>query len=459
MIARIPSRTLKTGLAVAALAVALAGCPGDKWGFPCKAGVQQGNWITQEQVALLQPGMTREQVRFALGSPTLTSVLHANRWDYPYYFKPGYGDAQERKFTVWFENDRLVRWKATSSPTCSPSRSTRRTSLRPTRKGGKARSAKTRPARRKTEDQRKRDAAAPVSPLNQYLASPATPRTARSNTKDYSHAYRNRRRQRPYGPDADRSRPEHSRRCSLPVALDRQGSASLGQDAGAPLGKQTGAAITDDLDALAQADCLIDFTRPEGTLEHLQACVKHGVKAVIGTTGFDDNGRAAIEVAAQKIGIVFAPNMSVGVNATLKLLDMAARILNAGYDVEVFEAHHRNKVDAPSGTALKMGETIASAWDVALPDVATWSRHGDTGVPQSGTIGFSVLRGGDIVGDHTGVVLRHRRTHRDLAPLVPAAPPTRKARVRAARFLETSTMAWLTTCNPCWASDPAAGRK
>ena len=120
MIARIPSRSLKTGLAIAALAVALAGCTGDKWGFPYKAGVQQGNWITQEQVALLQPGMTREQVRFALGSPTLTSVLHANRWDYPYYYKPGYGDAQERKFTVWFENDRLTRWEGDKQPDLQP---------------------------------------------------------------------------------------------------------------------------------------------------------------------------------------------------------------------------------------------------------------------------------------------------------------------------------------------------
>lgn len=210
---------------------------------------------------------------------------------------------------------------------------------------------------------------------------------------------------------------------------------ALGRDAGAPLGKQTGVAITDDLDALAGADCLIDFTRPEGTLDHLQACVKHGVKAVIGTTGFDDNGRAAIEVAAQKTAIVFAPNMSVGVNATLKLLDMAARILNAGYDVEVFEAHHRNKVDAPSGTALKMGETIASAWEVALPDVATWSRHGDTGVRKPGTIGFSVLRGGDIVGDHTvsfcGIGERIEISHRSSSRATYA-----EGALRAARFLE-----------------------
>ncbi|MDH0735949.1 4-hydroxy-tetrahydrodipicolinate reductase [Achromobacter spanius] len=221
----------------------------------------------------------------------------------------------------------------------------------------------------------------------------------------------------------------------LTVALDRKGSTSLGQDAGAPLGQQTGVLVTDDLDALANADCLIDFTRPEGTLEHLQACVKHGTRAVIGTTGFDDNGRAAIEVAAQKIAIVFAPNMSVGVNATLKLLDMAARILNSGYDVEVFEAHHRNKVDAPSGTALKMGETIASAWDVALPDVATWSRHGDTGVRKPGTIGFSVLRGGDIVGDHTvsfcGIGERIEITHRSGSRATYA-----EGALRAARFLE-----------------------
>ncbi|OZI46254.1 4-hydroxy-tetrahydrodipicolinate reductase [Bordetella genomosp. 5] len=221
----------------------------------------------------------------------------------------------------------------------------------------------------------------------------------------------------------------------LTVALDRAGSASLGQDAGAFLGRDTGVKITDDLAALAQADCLIDFTRPEGTLVHLEACVKHGTNIVIGTTGFDEHGRAAIDVAAQKIAVVFAPNMSVGVNATLKLLDMAARLLNSGYDVEVFEAHHRNKVDAPSGTALKMGEVVASAWDVALPDVATWTRHGDTGVRKPGTIGFSVVRGGDIVGDHTvyfcGPGERIEITHRSSSRVTYA-----QGAVRAARFLD-----------------------
>lgn len=187
----------------------------------------------------------------------------------------------------------------------------------------------------------------------------------------------------------------------LTVALDRAEAASIGQDAGAFLGQDTGVIITDDLSALDQADCLIDFTRPEGTLAHLDACVKYGTKCVIGTTGFTEQGKQAIHAASQKIAVVFAPNMSVGVNATLKLLDMAAKLLNDGYDVEVFEAHHRNKVDAPSGTALAMGETVAQAWGKELNDIADWARHGETGARETGRIGFASLRGGDIVGDHT----------------------------------------------------------
>lgn len=188
---------------------------------------------------------------------------------------------------------------------------------------------------------------------------------------------------------------------TLTVALDRAGSPCIGQDAGAFLGRETGVLVTDDLEALKNADCLIDFTRPEGTLNHLRVCVGLGVKCVIGTTGFDDSGKQAIQAASQKIAIVFAPNMSVGVNAALKLLDVAAKLLNSGYDAEVFEAHHRNKVDAPSGTALAMGETVAHAWGHKLDDIADWARHGHTGARQDGRIGFSVVRGGDIVGDHT----------------------------------------------------------
>lgn len=220
----------------------------------------------------------------------------------------------------------------------------------------------------------------------------------------------------------------------LTVALDRAGSSSIGQDAGAFLGRDTGVPICSDLDALARADCLIDFTRPEGTLLHLQACVKHGVKCVVGTTGFTDEGKQAIQAASQKIAVVFAPNMSVGVNATLKLLDMAARLLNSGYDVEVFEAHHRNKVDAPSGTALAMGETVASAWGKKLDDVADWARHGETGARETGHIGFSVLRGGDIVGDHTvyfcGAGERIEITHRSSSRSTYA-----QGSLRAARYL------------------------
>jgi len=220
----------------------------------------------------------------------------------------------------------------------------------------------------------------------------------------------------------------------LTVALSRPNAASLGQDAGAFLGVDTGVSTTAELSTLTQADCLIDFTRPEATLEHLDVCTRHGIKMVIGTTGFDDNGRAAIEVAAQKTAIVFAPNMSVGINVTLKLLDMASRLLNAGYDVEIFEAHHRNKVDAPSGTALQMGETVATAWGVALPDVATWTRHGNTGVRKAETIGFSVVRGGDIIGDHTvyfcGPGERIEITHRSNSRVTYA-----EGSLRAARFL------------------------
>ena len=187
----------------------------------------------------------------------------------------------------------------------------------------------------------------------------------------------------------------------LSVALDHSGSPAIGNDAGAFLGRDTGVIISDDLNSLAQADCLIDFTRPEGTLTHLEACIQHQTKCVIGTTGFSEEQKARIQQASTDIAIVFAPNMSVGVNATLRLLEVAAKLLNSGFDVEVFEAHHRNKVDAPSGTALIMGETVANAWGKNLNDIADWARHGETGARETGNIGFSVVRGGDIIGDHT----------------------------------------------------------
>ncbi len=200
-------------------------------------------------------------------------------------------------------------------------------------------------------------------------------------------------------------------------ALDRAGSPQLGQDAGAFLGKETGVKLSDDLDAVfAQADYLIDFTRPEGTIAHVEAALRHDVKLVIGTTGFTDAQKATLQAAAGKLGIVFSANMSVGVNVTLKLLEFAAKHFSQGYDIEIIEAHHRHKVDAPSGTALMMGEVVAGALGRSLDDCAVYGRHGVTGERDPSTIGFSAIRGGDIVGDHTvlfaGIGERIEITHK-----------------------------------------------
>ena len=189
---------------------------------------------------------------------------------------------------------------------------------------------------------------------------------------------------------------------TLAGALDVAGSESIGTDAGVFLGFASGVTIASDLRAgLKDAQVLIDFTRPEGTLAHLAVCREFGVQAVIGTTGFSDAQKAEIADAAKDIAIVMAPNMSVGVNVTLKLLEMAAKALSTGYDIEIIEAHHRHKVDAPSGTALKMGEVIADALGRDLKECAVYSREGVTGERDPSTIGFASIRGGDIVGDHT----------------------------------------------------------
>jgi 4-hydroxy-tetrahydrodipicolinate reductase len=188
----------------------------------------------------------------------------------------------------------------------------------------------------------------------------------------------------------------------LAGALCIQGSDAIGQDAGAFLGTTTGVALTDDIESvLSKAEYLIDFTRPEGTLAHLAIARRHGVKMIIGTTGFNDAQKAELDAASQTLPIVFAPNMSVGVNVTFKLLDLAARFLSTGYDIEIIEAHHRHKVDAPSGTALRMGEIIADALGRDLSKVAVYGREGVTGERDPSTIGFATVRGGDIVGDHT----------------------------------------------------------
>ena len=189
--------------------------------------------------------------------------------------------------------------------------------------------------------------------------------------------------------------------CELSAALDHVDSPSIGTDPSAFLGKPSGLKIESDVRAaLAKADCLIDFTRPEGTMAHLAICADLGVSLVIGTTGFSDAEKAEIAEFAKKTAVMFSPNMSVGVNVTFKLLEMAAKALG-GYDIEIIEAHHKHKVDAPSGTALKMGEVIAEAQGTQLADRAVYERYGYTGERKENSIGFATVRGGDIVGDHT----------------------------------------------------------
>lgn len=221
----------------------------------------------------------------------------------------------------------------------------------------------------------------------------------------------------------------------LSGALDIAGSTALGLDAGAFAGLSTGVRITDDIDAaLSVSDCLIDFTRPEGTLRHVAAAQRHGVKVVIGTTGFTDAEKATLQAAAHNVSIVMAPNMSVGVNVTLKLLEMAVKALSTGYDIEVIEAHHRHKVDAPSGTALKMGEVLAEALGRDLKDCAVYAREGVTGERDPSSIGFATIRGGDIVGDHTvlfaGTGERIEITHKSSSRATYA-----QGSLRAVRFL------------------------
>ena len=193
-----------------------------------------------------------------------------------------------------------------------------------------------------------------------------------------------------------------SQDCILVGALDVAASPGLGTDAVAFLGQKSGVLIQSDIAAgLKDAQLLIDFTRPEGTMAHLAVCRALGVKLVIGTTGFSEAQKAEIAAAAKDIAIVMAPNMSVGVNVTLKLLEMAAKALNTGYDIEIVEAHHRHKVDAPSGTALKMGEVMAAALGRDLKDCAVYAREGVTGERDPSSIGFATIRGGDVVGDHS----------------------------------------------------------
>jgi 4-hydroxy-tetrahydrodipicolinate reductase len=219
-------------------------------------------------------------------------------------------------------------------------------------------------------------------------------------------------------------------------AIDRPDSPQIGRDAAEQFGKVSGVKISHDVAAaLVGADVLVDFTRPEPSLQYLEACRQAGVKLVIGTTGFSTEQKQQIESASRDIGIVFAPNMSVGVTLLINLVQSAAKVLAEGYDVEIIEAHHRHKVDAPSGTALRLGEAAASALGRDLETCAVYGREGVTGERDPNTIGFATVRGGDVVGDHTvlfaGIGERVELTHKASSRATFAL-----GALRAAKFLE-----------------------
>lgn len=227
--------------------------------------------------------------------------------------------------------------------------------------------------------------------------------------------------------------------CALYAAIDRPASPLLGSDPGAALGMVSNVRVTDlPAAALQGAHVLIDFTRPEASLGYLDACVAAGVPLVIGTTGFDEKGKASIAAAACHVPVVFAPNMSVGVNLLMKLAELAAQVLEDGYDIEIIEAHHRHKVDAPSGTALGLGQAVAKALNRDLAQCAVYGREGVTGERDSRSIGFATVRGGDIVGDHTllfaGIGERVELTHKASSRATFA-----QGALRAAKWLQGRT--------------------
>ncbi|ACL33703.1 4-hydroxy-tetrahydrodipicolinate reductase [Glaesserella parasuis] len=224
----------------------------------------------------------------------------------------------------------------------------------------------------------------------------------------------------------------------LGSAFERKGSSLVGADAGELAGiGHLGVTVTDDLASqLNHFDLLIDFTRPEGTLEHIAFCVAHNKKMVIGTTGFDDAGKQAIKSASEEISIVFASNYSVGVNLVFKLLEKAAKVMGDYYDIEVIEAHHRHKVDAPSGTALSMGEHIAKTLGRDLKTHGVFAREGITGERKRDEIGFATIRAGDVVGEHS-VWFADEGERIEIAHKASSRMTFANGAVRAAKWLQT----------------------
>ncbi|MDO9731170.1 4-hydroxy-tetrahydrodipicolinate reductase [Glaesserella parasuis] len=224
----------------------------------------------------------------------------------------------------------------------------------------------------------------------------------------------------------------------LGAVFERKGSSLVGADAGELAGiGHLGVTVTDDLASqVNHFDLLIDFTRPEGTLEHIAFCVAHNKKMVIGTTGFDDAGKQAIKSASEKISIVFASNYSVGVNLVFKLLEKAAKVMGDYCDIEVIEAHHRHKVDAPSGTALSMGEHIAKTLGRDLKTHGVFAREGITGERKRDEIGFATIRAGDVVGEHS-VWFADEGERVEIAHKASSRMTFANGAVRAAKWLQT----------------------
>ena len=327
-----------------------------------KIDIQQGNVLTQEMVAQLKPGQTREQVRYILGTPLLADIFHQQRWDYVYSYRNGRtGRSRTRQFSVFFDKDNRLE-KATGDvevadldELAAPNASTRLVDF-----GTLPADGSPMPATRGAGILPGPDEFGRILIMNKTRVGivGAGGRMGRMllevALKDDG--------------------------IVLGGAFDVPGSPAIGQTVEQLTGLASEIRVTDDLAAgLAGIDCLIDFTRPQGTLGHLELCRKAGVAMVIGTTGFEAEGKDRIAEAARDIPVVFAPNMAVGVNLVFKLLDTAARILNQGYDIEIVEAHHRMKVDAPSGTALRMGEVVASALGRDLKECAVYGREGVTG--------------------------------------------------------------------------------
>ena len=188
----------------------------------------------------------------------------------------------------------------------------------------------------------------------------------------------------------------------LTGAVDQPSCSTLGMDAGAFFGIRTDVIINNDFEAtIKKGDYLIDFTRPEASMNYLESCIKNNIKYVLGTTGFSDEEKEKIFLASKNIPICFAPNMSVGVNLLVSLVEAATHVLHKDYDMEVIESHHRDKVDAPSGTALRLGEAIAKTANLSLKENGVFKREGKIDKRKKNEIGFSTIRAGDIVGDHT----------------------------------------------------------